>query len=364
MTKPTTWTEIGAPSASAETYARSRGRFLVVTSATVLCVYLCIRLALPFAPALVWGITTAVVTHRLSQWLAQRIASPNLRAGIGVGLVAIVLVAPLIGLVYFSAIEVAGTVTQWQEERSPAEGQRMLSENPQFSEAWRWLSENLDLAATAQQIAQQVSSGAMTIASGFAYFVFQALLMLFILFFLYRDEHAVIAAARRLSPLSDDDTREVLGRLQDTVYATVLGSLTVALVQGVLGGFVFWILGLPGPVVWGAVMGILSMVPNLGSFVVWAPAALFLAATGQWMKAGVLVGWGVLVIGSIDNLLYPHLVGDRLRQHTVIIFIAIIGGVTVFGATGIVLGPVVVTLAQSLLEIWRRGDDGNIIESS
>jgi predicted PurR-regulated permease PerM len=125
-------------------------------------------------------------------------------------------------------------------------------------------------------------------------------------------------------------------------------------VQGALGGLMFWWLGLPAPILWGAVMGLLAIVPVLGAFVVWLPAAKFLAARGQWGKAVILLLWGTVVVGLINNLLYPILVGKRLRLHTVPVFFAIVGGLAVFGATGIILGPVILALTDAILEIWRR----------
>jgi predicted PurR-regulated permease PerM len=106
----------------------------------------------------------------------------------------------------------------------------------------------------------------------------------------------------------------------DTIHATVFGTLTVAAVQGVLGGLIFWWLGLPAPILWGAVMALLAIVPVLGAFVVWLPVAIFLAASGQWGQAVILALWGTVVVGLIDNLLYPMLVGKRLRLHTVPVF--------------------------------------------
>ena len=101
-------------------------------------------------------------------------------------------------------------------------------------------------------------------------------------------------------------------------------------------------------------MGLLAVVPYLGAFVVWAPAAVFLAMQGDWGKALLLTAWGTIVVGLIDNLIYPILVGNRLRQHTVLAFLAIVGGIALFGATGIILGPVMVSITQAVLEIWRR----------
>jgi len=142
-------------------------------------------------------------------------------------------------------------------------------------------------------------------------------------------------------------------RVRDTIYATMYGTLTVASIQGLLGGLMFWWLGLSAPLLWGVVMALLAVVPVLGAFVVWIPAALFLALEGSWGKALMLTLWGTIVVGGIDNLLLPILVGNRLKLHTVIAFISMVGGLIVFGASGLILGPVVLTITMVLLEIWR-----------
>jgi predicted PurR-regulated permease PerM len=148
-------------------------------------------------------------------------------------------------------------------------------------------------------------------------------------------------------------------RVGDTVHATVYGTFAIAAVQGLLGGLMFWWLGLPAPLLWGLVMGLLAIVPMLGAFVVWGPAALFLALEGNWGSALTLVLWGMLVIGTIDNLLRPIFVGNRLKLHTMLTFLSVVGGLLLFGPAGLILGPVVLTITISLLEIWfnRNSDE-------
>jgi predicted PurR-regulated permease PerM len=120
----------------------------------------------------------------------------------------------------------------------------------------------------------------------------------------------------------------------------------------------FWWLGLPAPLLWGAIMALLAIVPVLGAFVVWVPAALYLALSGNWGKALILTAWGGIVIALIDNLLYPVLVGKRLRLHTLPVFIAIVGGIVLFGGAGLILGPVTLALTVALVEVWRRRTAG------
>jgi predicted PurR-regulated permease PerM len=115
----------------------------------------------------------------------------------------------------------------------------------------------------------------------------------------------------------------------------------------------FWWLGLPAPLFWGVMMGLLAVVPFLGAFVIWAPAALFLALAGEVTSAAILAAWGTIVVGLVDNLVYPILVGRKLMLHTVPSFIAVVGGLILLGAPGIVLGPIIVAVSLTLLAILR-----------
>jgi predicted PurR-regulated permease PerM len=132
--------------------------------------------------------------------------------------------------------------------------------------------------------------------------------------------------------------------------------VSIGLIQGGVGGLAFWFLGLPSPVLWTFVMMILSMIPMMGAPFVWVPAAISLAATGHWTKAIILVAWGVLIINPIDNFLRPKLVTERAKLHELFVFFSVIGGIKVFGILGIVLGPLLLAITISLLEIFRQAD--------
>ena len=127
----------------------------------------------------------------------------------------------------------------------------------------------------------------------------------------------------------------------------------VCAVQGTLAGLMFWWLGIPGPVLWGVVMGLLNIVPILGPYVIWLPIAIGLALQGDWGRALILTGWGAVVVGLIDNVLYPVLVGNRMRLHTLPVFFAILGGLVVFGSSGVILGPVILAITDALIHIWK-----------
>jgi predicted PurR-regulated permease PerM len=141
--------------------------------------------------------------------------------------------------------------------------------------------------------------------------------------------------------------------MSSTINATALGRLVIGLIQGLLAGLAFWVFGVPNTMLWMAVTVIASILPAVGASIVWVPIALYLGLTGHWGKAALLTAWGTFVVSSIDNFLYPVLVGSKLNQHTVSILLAILGGVVIFGFSGVILGPLAFTIAATLLDIWR-----------
>jgi predicted PurR-regulated permease PerM len=342
---------------------RERGKIFVVGGATIVCVYVCFRLAQPFIPALVFSVTAAVITQPLVNWVAPYIVSKSLRAAAGVAIVTAVILAPIVAMVYFVSIQIAQGVQNWQSYLT--RWQQFVDRQPRMAAAWDRISTNLNVSGAVEQFAGTVNQAAMSLATASGYSVFQALVTLYLLFFIYRDGDYLLKSAKQISPLTSRETNRLLSRLHDTIYATVLGVVMVSIIQGALGGIIFALLGIPGAVLWATVMALFAMVPNLGAFVVWGPAALLLFLDGQWGKGTVLTLYGLTAIALIDNLLYPMLVGNRLRQHTIVAFISILGGIFLFGAAGIVLGPVIVTLTFFLLELWRRRtEDGRAAETA
>jgi len=178
-------------------------------------------------------------------------------------------------------------------------------------------------------------------------------LTFYLFFFFLRDRKAIMSGLGDLTSLTEAETKYVVDRCSDTIHATVFGTLVVAAAQGVLSGLMFWWLDLPVPLFWGTVMGLLAIVPVLGAFVIWVPAAIFLALEGHWGKAIILTVWGGIIVASVDNLLYPMLVSNRLKLHIVPTLVATIGGIIVFGASGIILGPTIFAVTLALLKILK-----------
>ena len=231
---------------------------------------------------------------------------------------------------------------------------RIAERNELVATVVGWIEREVNISQQIEQAAANVLKMAKGFLSGSIYVVTGLLITLFLLFYFFRDQDTIVGGLRKALPLSPRETDDVFRNVSDTIYAIVYGSLFLALVQGTLGGLMFWILGLPSPLLWGAVMAVLAVLPVLGAAIVWVPAAIYLAITGSWEKALILTAWGAIAVGLIDNLLYPLIVKGRLRLHTVPVFISILGGLLAFGAVGLVLGPVVLALAVALGDVWRR----------
>jgi predicted PurR-regulated permease PerM len=332
----------------------TRERLLVLTllAATAVAFYFCYLIARPFLSALAWALALAIIAHPLHNWIIRRLRHPNLAAALAVIIVAFAVVTPTIFAAHQIVREAADSVQTIQTEQE--QWRKIIERNPRLAPVLRWAEHQINLQEAARLVGEALAARASSLVTGSVWMVAELLITFFFLFYFFRDRRAVIKSLRSLVPLSDAETDEVFGRVSDTIYATVYGTIAVALVQGFLGGLIFWWLGLPAPLLWGTVMALLAIVPVLGAFVVWLPAAVFLALEGSWGRALILVAWGGIVISLIDNWLYPILVGKRLRIHTVPVFIAIVGGLILFGAAGLILGPVLLAVAVALVEVWQR----------
>ncbi|HYG82235.1 MAG TPA: AI-2E family transporter [Pyrinomonadaceae bacterium] len=339
--------------------ARARAATLVLVAITALTLFVCFALARPFVPALTWALTLAVVARPLYDRVARRLNNrPNLSAALVVIIVVLLVAAPGV-LMGRYLVNQAGQGLQALKAQTESEKWRStLESNPQLAQVVGRLEPVLDVRGGAERLANALGPYLTSLVGGSLWVLAQLVITFFTFFYFLRDRREIMKKVRSLLPLSQSEADRLFSRVGDTVYATVYGSFVVALLQGILGGLMFWWLGLPAPLLWGSAMALLSLIPALGAPVVWLPAVIFLALTGAWVKAVILAGWGVVVIGSVDNLLYPVLVGDRLRMHSLLIFFAVLGGLWLFGAAGLVLGPVAVTAADVLLEVWRERAGG------
>jgi predicted PurR-regulated permease PerM len=208
-----------------------------------------------------------------------------------------------------------------------------------------------------QRVSEAVrGAGAYTIAVANGLFgaIISSVLAIFAMFLLLRDGKALVAAIPDFLPFERSRSEALLGRIKDVVLASVYGVVVIAVLQGALCGAMFWLLGIPAAALWGAVTVFASVLPVVGAFAVWGPGVAYLALTGAVPRAIVLAIWGTFVVSGIDNVLRPRLVAGRVGLSELAMFFALLGGLSVFGALGVVLGPVAFATAAGIVETLRQ----------
>lgn len=346
-------------------------RWIGLLAATVVALYLCWRMLQPFIEVVLWAVVLVILFFPIHRRIQARIVSQSWSAVLSCLLVIFVILVPLTLLTFAVVNEIGNFVQMLQPKQDGTGGAAgtaavLLDPNhPYLGPVVRWVGQYYDVSKLASQefIAERlkalsgiIASRTLGVVGGAVGFIVEVFFVIFTMYYLFRDGERLRAAAYEMMPLSGPQAREILDRTGEVIGASVYGVLVIAVIQGVLGGLAFWVLGLPSPLLWGVVMIFLSMIPMLGAFLVWVPAAIYLALTGHWVKAVMLAAWGALVIGSIDNFLRPKLVGERTRLHELLIFFSVLGGLQVFGVLGIVLGPVIVAITIALLDVLRQAD--------
>jgi predicted PurR-regulated permease PerM len=323
---------------------------LVVISGIIL--YGCWIVARPFLSAIVWALALAVVTLPL-QTLFEKRVGPGWAALLCLVIVVAALLTPAALVTERLIAEARDALPQLEKSFSSDE---LLQSAKRFGVAGRllsWLESGIDLNAEFRRAAGTLGQWASAFVGGLAWVLTQTVIMLLTLFYFLRDRRNFLRFLKGLIPLSSAESDELFRRIAQTTHAALYGNLFVKLLQGILTGVMFWILGLPAPVLFGAAAALAALLPIAGTFLVWGPAVIWLVVQGSWIKGIVMAVWGLLLVSLVDNLLYPYLVAAELRLHPLSIFISVFGGLIVFGFTGLVLGPIILGVAVALLNVWQ-----------
>lgn len=331
---------------------------LVITAGAI---YLCWNLLVPFIDVLAWATVLVVVFYPVHKRIAQRTKSPSWSAVISCLLVILTILLPLT-LVTLAVVNEASKFAQQLQDH----GGNLLDPNsPTISRALYWLSQYVDveqfrsrdfLVERLRNMSGTIANRTLGFVGGLVGAVVQVFFIIFTMYYFFRDGENIRHGIYKMLPTDPKQSHEIFVRTRDVVGASVYGVVVIAVIQGAIGGIAFWLLGLPSALLWSVVMMLLCLIPLLGAFVVWVPAALYLAATGAYLKAGILAFVGAVIIGSIDNFLRPRLVGEKTRLHELLIFFSVLGGLQVFGVLGIVLGPVVVVVTLALIDVLRQAE--------
>lgn len=319
-----------------------------------------VYILVPFYGAILWATAAALVFAPLHRKLVAAFGGRPTPAALATVLIIFALVIlPLAAVGALLVQEVAGLYKGMQSgELSFA---RYLQQFLDVLPAWATgLLERFGLdqrgvlqerlVAAINKSSQQLATHALNFGQNTFAFAVEFFIMLYLLFFLLRDGPELAGRIKQAIPLREDHKRALSSKFTTVIRATVKGNIVVAAIQGALGGLAFMVLGLHGPVLWGVVMAFLSLVPAVGAGMVWVPVALYLFVTGAVLKAVILAAYGVLVIGLVDNLLRPILVGKDTRLPDYVVLLSTLGGMALFGINGFVIGPLV---AGMFIAVWH-----------
>lgn len=323
-----------------------------------------IWLLLPFYGAVLWAVILALLFNPLQRWLVRKLnGRRNLAAALS--LVACICIVVIPGSFILASLAQEATALYNRISRSEFDlvetVERIRDSLPAFMVEGLSVFEmgNLEqvqerVTSFAAQAAQFVASRAVSIGQGTAQLFVSLGVMLYVLFFLFRDGARVATTIRKASPLSDFHTNYILGKFAMVVKATVKGNVIIAILQGSIGGLAFYFLGIEAALLWGVLMAVLSLLPAIGSFLVWGPVGFYLLLTGDYVRGIILLAIGIFVISLVDNLLRPRLVGKDTRLPDYVVLVSTLGGLSLIGMNGFIIGPLIAALFFAVWSLFTN----------
>ncbi len=323
-----------------------------------------IWLIIPFYGAIFWGTILAVLFAPCHRYLLDKTnGRRNLSALLTLLLILLIVIIPVIfvaGALVQEMLLVYGRLNSGELDIGGYFEQVINKLPPVLTKDFGPIS-NIDISKVSEKVTDfAVSSGqfltrkAVSIGSNTFQFIISLGVMLYLLYFLLRDGQALTRRISSLVPLSDDQKSHLFIKFTKVVRATVKGNLAVAAVQGALGGVIFWFLGIQGALFWGVLMGVLSLLPAVGASLIWAPVAIYFISEGNYVDAIILAAFGTFVIGLTDNLLRPKLVGKDTKIPDYLILISTLGGLSIFGLNGFVIGPLITAMFMACWTLFPQ----------
>lgn len=331
--------------------------FLVLLASVTIGFFSIMR---PFFYPLFWAAILASIFYPLYKWIDNKINAASLSSALTLIFIFFIIVLPMIGLgalVLKEAVNVYGTATENSAQinagiQNTIEWVKM---NP-FAQQMRINPElfTQKIVEFYQSVTSFLLSSAKTITQNSIIFVVMFFVMFYALFFFIRDGENFLKKLMHLCPLGDRYEKILYNKFTSTVRATIKGSVAVGLIQGTLGWLMFMIAGVQGALIWGLLMVLLATIPGIGCYFVWLPVAIFMILTGHFATGIGMILFGTLVIGTIDNLLRPVLVGKDSEMHPLLVLFSTLGGIVTFGISGFIIGPVIASLLLAFWEMYEE----------
>ena len=327
-------------------------------------------IAKPFLPAIFTGGIIAYLSYPLYTKTLKYIRNRNASALILSILIILLITIPFLIVLGLISKEAYSTYTSLSQQNLGTNFMSIMCKNEDWISCRSLKSlvqflpeDNLDyyLQATIEKITGFILSNASKFLASIPSVLLNLFVMVFVVFYFLRDGSALGAKIKNILPLTEPHKQEVLDKFHHVTYGVFYGNITVAIVQGILGIIGFALLGVPSPILWGFVMMLFALVPYFGSAIIWLPAALNLIFIGYLqsdtsfiIRGTILIAYGALVISTIDNILKPKLIGSKAKIHPILVLIGVLGGLSLFGFIGFILGPLMLALLVTFIDVYEK----------
>ncbi len=333
---------------------------VVFYAIVIALVYLACAMISPFILAIFSAVVFSIVLSPVYEFIGKRLKNANIAAAVVVLIALLLFVAPLSFFCYLLVDEIKVIVSLSGGKDIPT----LIFENSNLKSAIAEMAHLLNIPPDELNsyligLIGAVKTGLTRIVSENALVAINAVMnyfiMLFALFFLLRDREAFVSAIRRLLPLTEIQKEGLRKRIEEVIVSTMYGGVMIALVGGVIGGVAFHFLGVPSPLLLGFAMSVFSFIPIVGSFAIWGPVTAYLFISGEVIKGVIMAAIGILVIvGLVEHILKPKIMGQRARIHTALIFFGVLGGIHLFGVIGFVAGPLIVAVLMMAMPLIEK----------
>lgn len=325
--------------------------------------YLFYSLMIPFFTPIAWAGILVIVFYPLYKWLNKKLRIPWLASLFSCILIFLIIIGP--SLYLFASL--VNETTDLVKTINAVQGENikkylaldipfvnMIKEKLSGFEGFRNVDFQSILKDTASTVTRALGAQATVLIANVSRTILYFVLTLFSMFFFFRDGHHLVEYIKKVVPLEKEKVNVLFGHMREVIEGTMYGGVVVAIIQGGLGGIMFYIFGISSPVLWGAVMAFLAILPVVGPFLVYIPAGLIVIVSGDTLN-GILI----IIIGSgisqVDNFIRPHLFHGKTEMHTLLLFFSIMGGIVMFGLLGIILGPLISAIFISLIKVFEIG---------
>lgn len=330
-------------------------RLVLGWSALAALGYWLFQILQPFFHPLAWAAVLAIFFHGFHKRVHAKLRGRNRSALASTLLVTLILIVPALFLLQAVVSQAIGTVSEIPTSDLMSRLRALLDRLP---EPLHRMVAGDQLGKVAMEVSawarSNLASESARLAGNLARFFFELGVTLFALFYFFRDGHMLMGWFSDLNLVAEERRKRLMHDVANDVRVSVSSTLVVAMVQGMLGGLLFWGLGISNPLLWAFVMAMISLLPVLGPWLVYLPAAAWLAVNGHWIKGLLMAGIGMGVISSSDNLLRPLLMAGRSPLNALWVFLSVVGGLQAFGLLGVIAGPVLVGAAQGFLRALRE----------